>query len=56
VAFWWSAGIFAVGFVLAAAILPGRTFPRVPTIKAALARHAIGNCHHFEPKSAPTEG
>jgi EmrB/QacA subfamily drug resistance transporter len=47
-AFWWSVGIFAVGFVLAIAILPGRAKPRVPTVKAALARHAIGNCHHFE--------
>src|SRR5262249_11924503 len=49
VAFWWAVGIFALGFVLAMAILPGRTFPRVPTVRAALARHAIGNCHHFEP-------
>jgi EmrB/QacA subfamily drug resistance transporter len=47
-AFWWSVGIFALGFVLALAILPGRMTPRVPTLKAALARHAIGNCHHFD--------
>ena len=47
-AFWWAVAIFAVGFLLAIVILPGRAKPRVPTVKAALARHAIGNCHHFE--------
>jgi EmrB/QacA subfamily drug resistance transporter len=48
-AFWWSVGIFALGFVLSIVIFPGRARPRVPTLKAALARHAIGNCHHFDP-------
>src|SRR6476660_1744271 len=47
-AFWWSVGIFALAFLLAIVILPGRTKPRVPTLRAALARLAIGNCHHFE--------
>jgi hypothetical protein len=47
-AFWWAAGIFALGFLLAMVILPGRATPRVPTFRAALARLAIGNCHHFE--------
>jgi hypothetical protein len=47
-AFWWSVGIFALGFLLAIVILPGPAKPRVPTLKAALARLAIGNCHHFE--------
>ncbi len=47
-AFWWSVGIFVLGFLLAMVILPGRARPRVPTLRAALARHAIGNCHHFE--------
>jgi EmrB/QacA subfamily drug resistance transporter len=47
-AFWWSVGIFALAFLLALAILPGRAKPRVPTLRAALARLAIGNCHHFE--------
>jgi EmrB/QacA subfamily drug resistance transporter len=47
-AFWWGVGIFALGFLLAIVILPGRIMPRVPTVKAALARHAVGNCHHFE--------
>jgi EmrB/QacA subfamily drug resistance transporter len=47
-AFWWAVGIFALGFLLATLILPGRTRPRVPTLRAAIARLAIGNCHHFE--------
>jgi EmrB/QacA subfamily drug resistance transporter len=47
-AFWWAVGIFGLGFLLAMLILPGRTRPRIPTLRAALARHAIGNCHHFE--------
>jgi EmrB/QacA subfamily drug resistance transporter len=47
-AFWWGVGIFVLAFVLAIVILPGRTPARVPTVRAALARHAIGNCHHFE--------
>jgi hypothetical protein len=47
-AFWWSVGIFVLGFLLALRILPGRARPRVPTVRAALARHAIGNCHYFE--------
>jgi EmrB/QacA subfamily drug resistance transporter len=47
-AFWWAAGIFALGFLLASVILPGRAKPRAPTVKAALARHAIGNCHHLD--------
>jgi len=47
-AFWWAVGIFALGFLLAMLILPGRTRPRVPTLRAAIARFAIGNCHHFE--------
>jgi hypothetical protein len=47
VAFWWSVGIFVVGFLLALMIFPGRARPHVvPTVRAALARHAIGNCHH----------
>jgi EmrB/QacA subfamily drug resistance transporter len=48
-AFWWAVGIFALAFLLAIVILPGRITPRVPSVKAALARHAIGNCHHVEP-------
>jgi EmrB/QacA subfamily drug resistance transporter len=47
-AFWWAVAIFVLGFLLASVILPGRDQPRVPTVKAALARHAIGNCHHFD--------
>ncbi|HEY4427811.1 MAG TPA: MFS transporter [Solirubrobacteraceae bacterium] len=48
-AFWWGVGIFVLGFLLAIVILPGRIRPRVPTLRAALARLAIGMCHHFEP-------
>jgi hypothetical protein len=47
-AFWWSVGIFALGFLLAMVILPGPAKARVPTLRAALARHAIGNCHYSE--------
>jgi hypothetical protein len=51
-AFWWAVGIFALGFVLVLAILPGCE-ARAPTVRAALARNAIGLCHHFEPAEAP---
>jgi len=47
-AFWWGVRIFALGFILAIVILPGPAKPRVATVKAALARHAIGNCHHAD--------
>jgi MFS family permease len=47
-AFWWGVGILALAFLLATVILPGPAKPRVATVKAALARHAIGNCHHSE--------
>jgi hypothetical protein len=47
-AFSWAVGIFVLAFLVAMVILPGRAKPRVPTFRAALARHAIGNCHHFE--------
>jgi EmrB/QacA subfamily drug resistance transporter len=51
-AFGWSVGIFALAFLLAIVILPGRAKPRVPSLRAALARLAIGNCHHFEAADA----
>ena len=47
-AFWWSVGIFVLGFILALVILPARCPARAPTFRAAIARHAIGNCHEFE--------
>ena len=56
VAFWWAVGIFVLGFLFAVVILPGRTVPRMPSLSAALARHAIGNCHHFEPADAARHG
>jgi MFS family permease len=55
-AFWWSVGIFGLGFLLAAVILPGRTRPRVPTLRAAIARLAVGHCHHFEPEHRGRDG
>src|SRR5262245_43872866 len=55
-AFWWSVGIFALGFLLALVILPGRAESRVSSLRAALARQAIGNCHHFEPAAGAAEG
>ena len=54
-AFWWAVGIFALGLVLAAVILPGRCPHRAPTVRAAVARLAIGNCHEFEPADPTPE-
>jgi EmrB/QacA subfamily drug resistance transporter len=47
-AFWWGVGIFILALLAALVILPGRCPARAPTVRAALARHAIGNCGHFE--------
>ena len=47
-AFWWAAGIFGVGFVLALVILPARCEARSASVRAALARHVIGNCDYVE--------
>jgi len=47
-AFWWAAGFFAVGLVLAVIILPPGLKTATTTLRAVLARHAIGNCHHVE--------
>ena len=47
-AFWWAAGIFGLGFVLALVILPSRCEARSATTIVALARHAIGNCAQDE--------
>ena len=55
-AFWWALGIFAIGFLLAAVILPGRTPSHAPSLRAVLARHAIGNCHHFESRDRAEPG
>ena len=51
-AFWWAAGIFGLGFLLALVILPGRCEARPATIRAALARQVIGNCHYDETGTA----
>ena len=45
-AFWWAAAIFGIGVLLALLILPGSAKGRTASIRAAVARHAIGNCHH----------
>jgi hypothetical protein len=55
-AFWWSVGIFALGFLLATVILPGRCESRAPTTRAAIARLAVGNCHHFESQDGAGAG
>ena len=47
-AFWWAAGIFGLGFLLALVILPVRCEARSASVRAALARHAIGNCEYDE--------
>ena len=47
-AFWWSVGIFALGFILTLVILPSKCEARTATTITALARHAIGNCGHDE--------
>jgi MFS family permease len=51
-AFWWATGMFALGFLLALVILPGRAKPRAHTLSTALARHAIANCHHVDLEGA----
>jgi EmrB/QacA subfamily drug resistance transporter len=55
-AFWWAAGIFAVGFLLAMFILPAECEPHTPTTITALARNAIGNCHHVESRDDSPSG
>jgi EmrB/QacA subfamily drug resistance transporter len=55
-AFWWATGIFVLGLLLAILILPGATKPHAPTVRAALARFAVGNCHHFEARDRARQG
>src|SRR5690349_8737315 len=45
-AFRWAVGIFGLGFLLALLILPSQCEARTANTITALARHAIGNCHH----------
>jgi EmrB/QacA subfamily drug resistance transporter len=56
VAFWWAVGIFVLGFLVAVVILPGRARPRVPTVRCAFARHAIGNSQYFEAADGAQDG
>ena len=57
-AFWWAAGIFGLGFLLALVILPVRCEARSASVRAALARHVIGNCDYDETEegAAATDG
>jgi EmrB/QacA subfamily drug resistance transporter len=47
-AFWWAAGVFGLGFLLALLILPSQCEFRSATTLTALARYAIGNCNQDE--------
>jgi hypothetical protein len=47
-AFWWAAGIFALGFVLTLVIFPIRCETRPASVRAAVARLVIGNCNYEE--------
>ena len=47
-AFWWAAAIFGLGFVLALVILPAKCEAPATSVRSALARLVIGNCHHDE--------
>ncbi len=47
-AFWWAAGVFGVGILVALLILPSQCEARTATTITALARHAIGNCDQAE--------
>jgi MFS family permease len=55
-AFWWAVGTFALGFLLALLILPGRSRHRQHTLKTALARLAICNCHYFDSTDGTRRG
>jgi EmrB/QacA subfamily drug resistance transporter len=57
-AFWWGAGIFGLGFVLALVLFPVRCETRPASAWGALARFVIGNCHFDETPdgAAVTEG
>jgi EmrB/QacA subfamily drug resistance transporter len=54
-AFWWAAGIFALGFLLVLLILPSCEARSASTV-GALARQAIGNCHHVESAEGQAAG
>jgi EmrB/QacA subfamily drug resistance transporter len=47
-AFWWAVAIFGLGFLLVLLIVPSGCQARRATTLSALARQAIGNCHHDE--------
>jgi EmrB/QacA subfamily drug resistance transporter len=47
-AFWWAAGIFAIGLLLALLILPAKVKTRACAVKTALAR-GVAYAHHLAP-------
>ena len=53
-AFWWSVGIFALGFVFTLVIVPAKCEGRSASVRAALARHVIGNCGYDESADGAT--
>jgi MFS family permease len=58
-AFWWGAGIFGLGLLLALVLFPARCEGRPASVRAALARYVIGNCHYEEEsadRAAVTDG
>lgn len=55
-AFWWATGVFALGFFLALVILPSRCESRTATPTSAIARLAVGNCHHAESEEGAPAG
>ncbi len=55
-AFWWAAGIFAIGLVTTIIVLPSKTGARACSLRTALAR-GIAYAHHLEPvEPAVTDG
>jgi len=51
-AFWWAAGFFAIGFLLALIILPTTAKGHACTVREALAR-GVAYAHHLESPHAP---
>ena len=47
-AFWWAAGIFAIGLVLAIVVLPAEVRPGECSVRKALSR-GLAYAHHLEP-------
>jgi MFS family permease len=53
-AFWWAAGIFAIGLLMAIVVLPAKVRPGECSVRKALSR-GLAYAHHLEPADgAPT--